>query len=921
MNRSELYDTLVSLDEKYTEEAESFFTNKGDFTMNAQCNKIKTTRLTAVAASIIAIICTMAIILSLVVFNSGNSLKNDFNAGVGFKTRTISSSSIETSGGVYKEIPTDFSFITIPATVSNNSSFTMQCAFGVDAESWMFTYDKYLPELVEKGINAGDQYDFSIYVENRVFESSSYLEESDIIFFFNNSGYYKQYISYEQLNSDFKFDARCVLSQDGTVVFSNIENSNSLPFHWTVPVRIDLLDRGTKGLLSAGFLSESKIGHDRSGNVSLIYYYCSGEYVGFGTTEEEAFQNSLDYEENNDDIVGMAYCAKNIDDAAKEAAKTEYCFCDSYMYLYPIESNDSEFDKNQRVTLAFEVQNDWCSGKFDLTFDSENIYEPSYRTFNNDKKEYCEISFRADPYKNGRIKVDICPKIKEDVDVIPCKSITLYTSNSLSKTYLSAASMETAMAMAGQEIDSGMICDCDTVIDESDLTRAAPITVRGIIKWTDYNNGLHPAKNITVDIYRITSGSGNVSIASTTTDSSGAYEAVFISSPTDSYNVYCLFRLNGSNVVLCDITGNERSYLTPTSYGVTSGQQVVKSYTFPNNTDLGKAASIQQGIALASEYIKTLEGHYYAAIDVLYPYTGISNYNGSQILIGTDDAFDWDVIEHEYGHYVEDTVGINLIGGKHSSTVNLEDWTDYPRTKDQAVSVAWTEGWATYFAINLQKEMNAISLNIPNVGDSYYTDTIDNSLNYDIEILLDPRIKGEGNEASIAAALYDLTDAYNSLDYDYVYCASSTIWSILKENLCNNFSEFVSSFYNSTYGTITKLNYGSTLTHLKMASSLNSPTGTNGSTPYFYWTPQGGSINYPNNKYNLCFYNSSYTKVLSINNLTADHITLTANQWNSVKQQCGATIYCCVETYQSNPTQTGPYYSNLISIDNPNYSK
>ena len=101
MNRSELYDTLVSLDEKYTEEAESFiFTNKGDFTMNAQCNKIKTNRLTAVAASIIAIICTMAIILSLAVFNSGNSLKNDFNAGVGFKTRTISSSSIETSGGV-----------------------------------------------------------------------------------------------------------------------------------------------------------------------------------------------------------------------------------------------------------------------------------------------------------------------------------------------------------------------------------------------------------------------------------------------------------------------------------------------------------------------------------------------------------------------------------------------------------------------------------------------------------------------------------------------------------------------------------------------------------------------------------------------------------------------------------------------------
>ena len=62
MNSSELYDTLVSLDEKYTEEAETFlFTNKGDFTKNAQCKGIKTNRLTGVAVSI-AIIPLLAVI-------------------------------------------------------------------------------------------------------------------------------------------------------------------------------------------------------------------------------------------------------------------------------------------------------------------------------------------------------------------------------------------------------------------------------------------------------------------------------------------------------------------------------------------------------------------------------------------------------------------------------------------------------------------------------------------------------------------------------------------------------------------------------------------------------------------------------------------------------------------------------------------
>ena len=90
MNSSELYDTLVSLDEKYTEEAETFlFTNKGDFTKNAQCKGIKTNRLTGVAVSIAIIPLLAAITVFSVVIIKNNTRK---------KSETTKADDVETIG-------------------------------------------------------------------------------------------------------------------------------------------------------------------------------------------------------------------------------------------------------------------------------------------------------------------------------------------------------------------------------------------------------------------------------------------------------------------------------------------------------------------------------------------------------------------------------------------------------------------------------------------------------------------------------------------------------------------------------------------------------------------------------------------------------------------------------------------------------
>ena len=939
MIKEDLYDVLIRMDSKYIDEGICVLEKsaqrkegKAHHTKNNRYKDLRMGGLCGVATTIIAIICIISIIVSICTIDSGNKTNEKLIQNSTAETNTIhipvlrQNNLDSLTGSVDKESrPAYFTFITVPSVIKNSSEFNIDCSFGLEYDDPIFTFAVYHPEEAAKGIDDSYYNSYYIIISNRIYDSSAFFSKSsDCFSFYGESGEYKKYVELSELESSFAFDAgREVVWKDkntATIIYNNVQES-SLPYKISVPTEANEITANTKGFIYAGITRESKPGcpYHHDGNGTYIYYYSTGDYIGFGATEEEAFDNAFHYNPNN----------KTVDtDNNPIPCEAGDSFCDDHISLYPINiTKKYRFERGERITVLFELRNGIDGANYELTFSPNNISNINNKFVEHNNKKYYEISFLADPNVNGTLDINInVEKAGRNLDVFK-KGITIYTVSSSDYTFISVASMETAMKLAGQLVMSSE--DPETLhveaLEYTGQMRPAPIAVTGTVLWTDSLGNTHPARGIKIDIYKNVNGGGVRSITTVTTNVNGVYQAILSASANESYTIYGKVRLNGSNVTIYDSLMNEYTDNTSVLHNVSAGSnKTIPTYLFSNIGDLGSAASVHQGISLASEYIKTLENSYYQNINVVYPSSdNATAYTSStqSIRISASDAFDWDVLEHEYGHYVADTIGINIVEGSHKSIWNL---CDHYEDKNYGARLAWSEGFATYFAINLQKEMNSSSLNIPNVGDTCYTDiesSPNSTLEYNLEYLESDRIKGEGNEASIAAALYDLTDTYNALDYDYVYCASGTIWGILKENQSNSFSEFVSAFYNSTYGAIIKLNYGYTLTHFKMAASLNAPTGVTTSTPYFYWTTQGGSSFYPNNKFNLCFYNSSYTKVLSINNLTTDHVTLTANQWNSVKQQCGATIYCCVETYQSDPTQTGPYYSNLISIDNPNTSK
>lgn len=155
-------------------------------------------------------------------------------------------------------------------------------------------------------------------------------------------------------------------------------------------------------------------------------------------------------------------------------------------------------------------------------------------------------------------------------------------------------------------------------------------------------------------------------------------------------------------------------------------------------------------------------------LSLLYPYptqlatTQIAT-RTSVADINSDDAFDWGVILHEYGHYVSDLVGI-INNTPVSSSAHDFPWnmTDHEADKNQGLAISWNEGFADFFSQMVQRAMDTSSLGLRHVGASppiYIDETAQGQLSLNLDAPGSTRqnpSRGEDNEASVARVLWDL---------------------------------------------------------------------------------------------------------------------------------------------------------------------
>lgn len=500
----------------------------------------------------------------------------------------------------------------------------------------------------------------------------------------------------------------------------------------------------------------------------------------------------------------------------------EYICSSKPIYLTCNNEEERKYNHGSIIRKEFEFTSRYDVEAYDITIVScegvDIIKEPSYEDTKSGSISFM-LEFKVlDSYEFGNITFKVSTSKPDDLlaDQTYVEQ-SIYCYHDIDYDYISTVSLDclaeysTKLQNYLQNIDrQGEYIESDIqngeTIKSINSRTDYSINVSGYISWTDYNDVVHPAQDLMVQIYTVIGSTPSI-IGTAYTNASGAYSYTF---PTDgtSKNIMIKVISQGTNV---GVKNSSNSIYTYTSSIVTTSSFAKISYTASKLTDSGKSIGIQQAMALANNYIYSLESTLLSYVDVIYPYSGTSScYNPSNdtIYIKQEDAFDWDVCHHEYGHYVQDCYNItDSPGGTHYINWNM---ADYWQNKGNGIKLAWGEGWATYFAINLQKEMSATYLNIPYVGDTYYTD-IGTSINLDIEYLPNDYWLGEANEATVSAILYDMTDGYNSSEDDYVYFANDNIWNIVKTNNCTTLSDFIDDFYVAGFPLYSVLNMGSTL--------------------------------------------------------------------------------------------------------------
>lgn len=650
----------------------------------------------------------------------------------------------------------------------------------------------------------------------------------------------------------------------------------------------------------------------------------TNDNASFDIQTEKVGPDRLEYNDIKNNVISFENAKENSQiDNNSISNEQENTVSTKALRLICKDEDNQKYPHGTIITKEFDVQSSMKADAYDISISScdgvQIIKEPTY-TVNENKTASVVLEFRIlDSYEFGNISFRVSPISQDDNSLYTQKYFeqNIYCYNDDNYDLVSTVCLDCLGCYSKKLQDYLLYLDRQGEYIESDegakTTAKNPnsitdysASVAGYISWTDGSNGVHSADGILVELYTVNGGT-SVLVSSTNANASGGYSCSFVTDGS-SQNVKLRIVSQGTNVTVKDTSNTIYSYDTST-FSVTNFATM--SYTASNSTNAGKSVSILQALTLANNYIYSLESSYLNNIDVVFPNSSGTYFTTSpRIYLEPNDEFDWDVAQHEYGHYVQYCYNIaNSPGGSHTFEANL---ADDRQNKSAGIRLAWGEGWATYFALNLQKEMGASSLYIPNVGDTHYQD-IGTGIDLDLELLPSSYWKGEANEATVCAVLYDMTDVPDSSEGDNVWFANDNIWDITKNSNCTTLSEFLSAFYVAGFTISPVLNLGSTLSRYNVAADPSSPTGLNTNTPTFYWSAQGGSVDYPNNSFRLVFYDSNFNHILSTSYTSSTNQTLTSSQWTQIKNASSVRYYY-VETKQTDSPITGPYKSILKQV-------
>lgn len=227
------------------------------------------------------------------------------------------------------------------------------------------------------------------------------------------------------------------------------------------------------------------------------------------------------------------------------------------------------------------------------------------------------------------------------------------------------------------------------------------IRVRGLVQWRDENNANHPVYGMTVQV-RDDESVGSELVRVMVTDTNGQYDTGWFTHDdgwlAGNPDIFVRFRSENSIIDVedgCFLCG---TYETDTAIrDEFPGGDIIQNFTCAN-TGTGPACSVLTGLTWIAKYVHDLNNNnWLSRIRADWPGDSVSsNYNCTpvcRINVHPQDKWDWDVLHHEYGHYVMDEFDFeDNPGGQHDP--------DFPcaavvrGNKDEGMKLAWGRGLA-----------------------------------------------------------------------------------------------------------------------------------------------------------------------------------------------------------------------------------
>ena len=413
-------------------------------------------------------------------------------------------------------------------------------------------------------------------------------------------------------------------------------------------------------------------------------------------------------------------------------------------------------------------------------------------------------------------------------------------------------------------------------------------TVSLNVLWTDAKGYTHPAYGLRVVLQRATSFFGMFEYVSEGyLNEDGHIDLTY--SYSDHDEIRFLIYLATRAAAPLNVFDNtfETDSLT-----VSFGRPLTfPTYTIGNVSDKEKKLSIVQALTWAHKYLENLTGEEIRGISYSFPCNSTFFIPYLEVIDLVDgDYCDWDVIIHEYGHFVE--YYIDFGRGSYDQHSGDQSLSESRKDFKGGVEAAWFEGFATYFSMSCQNEMNLRRLNIISqsgkneIGDSIYSDTGDNNINADFKSVNIARL-GEGCERTICAYLLGLADSdivpsiKDNLNYGY-----RSVWDVVVDYRPNNLGEFVTKFHERyPYNYI---NIGDFESFLNLGPTLITNASFDFKSREFKWTIWNANGEFSQNNFVLYFYNYRFEKIFSTT-------TLAINKGGSYsyklsKDECGMLL-------------------------------